>query len=119
MTENTDVYFQQLATGGYQPLLHQVTGTMRFDIAQGDGSQQAWRVAIDHGKVDVRRDSGDADCVIAGPEDEFECILDGRDSFAAAFIRGAITVTGEHTTAQNIRRFSHPARLVVSDPNPA
>ena len=105
MSESTEAYFQHLATGGNQPLLHRVMGTIRFDIAQDDGSYQVWRVAIDHGAVDVRNDSGDADCVIAGPAYELECILGGQDSFAAAFIRGAITVTGDHTLAQNMRRF--------------
>jgi putative sterol carrier protein len=116
MSEKTETYFQSLAAKGYQPLLHRVTGSIRFDLEDGDGGHQLWRVAIDHGNLDVRKEgegsADDTDCVVAGPEDELARILTGQDSFAAAFVRGAITVQGDHTLAQNLRRFSPPAEYL-------
>jgi hypothetical protein len=113
MGEKTDTYFQSLAANPYQPLLHRASGSIRFDVEEADGGHQVWQVAIDHGNLDVRKESedsaSDADCMVAGPEDELYRILTGRDSFAAAFVRGAITVAGDHTLAQNLRRFSPPA----------
>ena len=117
-TESTAAYFELLAASGYQPLLHRVTGTLRFDIDQKDGTQRHWNVAIDHGDLTVHRDEdgprtneavAPADCTLTANEDEFLRILSGQDSLAAAFVRGAITIEGDHTLAQNIRRFSPPA----------
>jgi SCP-2 sterol transfer family len=120
-SNSSDVYFARLAKSGYQPLLHRVTGTLRFNIDQQDGAVHTWYVRIDHGDLTVSRvdppsEGGElgsaADCVLAGSEAEFESILAGDDSFAAAFVRGAVSVTGDHTLAQNIRRFSPPAGLL-------
>ncbi len=119
MSKKTQGYFEQLAKTEYQPLLHLVTGTMRFDIEQSDGSRQIWRIAIDHGHVRVRREtetSEGVDCVLTGPEDEITRIVVGCDSFAAAHIRGAITVQGDYGLAQNVRRFSPPAKLMEGEP---
>jgi putative sterol carrier protein len=119
MSENTEGYFQSLAATGYQPLLHRVSGSIRFDLSDSAGGHKVWRVGIDHGNLDVRKESegggDDADCVISGPEDELQRILSGQDSFAAAFVRGAITVQGDHTLAQNLRRFSPPADNLVAE----
>jgi hypothetical protein len=120
---SSEVYFDRLARSAYQPLLHRVTGTLRFDIDQEDGDVHTWCVRIDHGNLEVTRvdhagggtSSLAADCVLAGSEAEFESILAGKDSFAAAFVRGAVSVIGDHTLAQNIRRFSPPASLIVQE----
>jgi putative sterol carrier protein len=120
-SEPTDAYFERLAAGGYQPLLHQVSGTLRFDIDQSDGRQHRWYVTIDHGNLTVRRDEDAersdevavaADCILAAHEDEFLSILSGQDSFVAAFLRGAVSVTGDSMLAENIRRFSPPAEVL-------
>jgi putative sterol carrier protein len=119
MSENIETYFQSLAATRYQPLLHRVSGSIRFDLEAGDGGHQVWRVDIAHGNLDVRKQAegsaDDADCVLTGPEDEFQRILTGQDSFAAAFVRGAITVQGDYTLAQNLRRFSPPAESLLGD----
>ena len=116
MSETTESYFEHLAEADYQPLLHLVTGTLRFDIEQTDGSHQVWQLMIDHGALDVRRESEvsrDINCELAGPEDEFAQIVFGHDSFAAAYLRGAITVAGDDTLALNLRRFSPPAEITL------
>jgi hypothetical protein len=119
MSEKIETYFQSLAAKRYQPLLHRVSGSIGFDLEGGDGGHQVWRVDIARGNLEVRRQSegsaDDADCVVAGPEDELQRILSGQDSFAAAFVRGAITVQGDHTLAQNLRRFSPPADSLLGD----
>jgi len=114
MSETTETYFEYLAKADYQPLLHLVTGTLRFDIEQPDGSHQVWLLMIDHGALHVHRETEitrDVDCVLTGPEDEFAQIVFGHDSFAAAHVRGAITVAGDDTLALNLRRLSPPAEI--------
>jgi putative sterol carrier protein len=117
-TEPTEAYFERLAASRHQPLLNRVTGTLRFDIEQSDGRHHRWYVTIDHGELMVRRDEAGqeagaapapADCTVSAREDEFLRILSGQDSYAAALVRGAVTVKGDYTMAQNIRRFSPPA----------
>jgi hypothetical protein len=65
-----------------------VSGSIRFDLEEVDRGHQVWRGAIDHGNLDVRKEGegtcDDADCVVAGPEDELARIHTGQDSFAAA-----------------------------------
>jgi hypothetical protein len=114
MSETTESYFERLAEADYQPLLHLATGTLRFDIEQTDGSHQVWQLKIDHGALDVRRETeitSNVDCELSGPENEFAQIVFGHDSFAAAYVRGAIMVTGDDTLALNLRRFSPPAEI--------
>jgi SCP-2 sterol transfer family len=114
MSETTQSYFELLAQAGYQPLLHLVSGTLRFDIEQTDGSHQVWHLTIDLGALDVRRETEmtrDVDCVLTGPEGEFAQIVFGHDSFAAAYVRGAITVVGNRALALDMRRFSPPAEI--------
>jgi putative sterol carrier protein len=119
MSEKIETYFESLAAKRYQPLLHPVSGSIRFDLEAGDGGHQVWRVDIAQGNLAVRKQSEstaeDADCIVSGPEDELQRILTGQDSFAAAFVRGAITVQGDHTLAQNLRRFSPPAESLQGD----
>lgn len=123
MAVNSEVYLETLAAHGYQPLLRHVTGTMCFEIQQSNDKQQKWHVTINQGEVEVRRDVEDvsnADCIITGPEDELLDIFNGVHSFAAALVRGTITVQGDHTLAQKLRRFSPPAQLTKgprSDPH--
>jgi len=114
MAASSEDYFDTLATHSYQPLLCHVTGIICFRIGQRYDKPQHWRVTINQGAVEVHgdvEDAGDADCVLAGPEDEFVNIFNGLHSFAAAYVRGAITVQGDHTLAQNLRRFSPPAQI--------
>jgi hypothetical protein len=104
MTPTTDTLLNAIATHEYQPLLHNVTGTMRFDITQSDGNKQVTRVKIDHGKLTLTHDDGPADCTIAGRKEEFDHIIAGPDSLAAAYLRGVVSIQGDPVLAQNVRR---------------
>lgn len=107
MDPTLDTFFSDLATRGYEPLLHDVTGTIRFDLDAPEGGLHQWRVAIDHGKVGVSRDAAEADCVISSSEDELTRLFEGQDTVTAAVLRGALTVQGDLTLVQSIRRLSH------------
>ncbi len=107
MGATLDTFFSELATRGYEPLLHDVTGTIRFDLDTPEGDRRQWRVAIDHGKVGVSRDAAEADCVITSSEDELTRLFEGGDAVTAAALRGAVMVQGDATLAQAIRRLSH------------
>ena len=50
MTDATTEFFDKLARRGHEPLLKKVTGTMRFDLAQGTRTDHYF-VAVKHGAV--------------------------------------------------------------------
>jgi len=53
MIDTTQAFFAQLAERGYEPLLHSVTGTIRWDIEDAG----SWFVAVNNGSLTVSRDT--------------------------------------------------------------
>src|SRR6266478_4675669 len=68
MIDTTEAFFARLAQRGYEPLLHSVSGTIRWDI-EDVGS---WFVAVKNGLLTVSRDTAGADCVCACSKEDFD-----------------------------------------------
>ena len=93
MTEPTRAFFTRLAEQ-HQPRLQSVTGTVRFDIADGERTEH-WYLHIRKGDVTVSHDDGAADCVISADIGTFDEILSGRMNAMAAVLRGAVGIEGK------------------------
>ena len=52
MAQTTAEFFDQLAERGHEPLLEKATGTVRFELVNGNGRTERWLVAIKKGDVD-------------------------------------------------------------------
>src|SRR5205823_6970583 len=76
-------FFTQLADRGAGSLPGDLTATLRFDVTEA-GSVRHWRVAIDHGRVEVTDSGADADCVLTGEAAVFEELVTGRRNPMAA-----------------------------------
>jgi len=63
MTDIVREFFEKLAARGHEPLLHMVSGSLRFELSAG-ARIELWRVAIKRGDVTVARDGAKADCVV-------------------------------------------------------
>ena len=93
MTDATTEFFEKLARRGHEPLLKKVTGTMRFDLAEGTRTDH-YVVAVKHGAVAVSDENVEADCVVRADRSLFEGIASGEENLMAAMLRGALTFQG-------------------------
>jgi alkyl sulfatase BDS1-like metallo-beta-lactamase superfamily hydrolase len=104
MTDVVDEFFDGLAQRGYEPMLQHVTGTIRFDLHEGDSTDH-WRVAIDHGHLNVRHDDAEADTVVTEERATMADALTGKKTVMIAIMRGEVGVRG------NPERLIHFQRL--------
>ena len=93
MTEPTRAFFTRLSEQ-HQPMLESLTGTVRFDIADGERTEH-WYLRIRKGDVAVAHEDGEADCVLSADIGTFDEILSGRMNAMAAVLRGAVRMEGK------------------------
>jgi len=93
MTEPTRVFFKRLAEQ-HQPLLESMSGSVRFDIADGERTEH-WLLQIHKGDVTVSHEDSEADCVMIADIDTFDDILTGKMNAMAAVLRGALQIEGK------------------------
>jgi putative sterol carrier protein len=90
--EPTRQFFRELARH-HQPALESVTGTLRFDLADGERTEH-WYVRVRKGDVTVSHKHGEADCTVSTDLATFEAIVAGRTNAMAAILRGAAGLEG-------------------------
>jgi putative sterol carrier protein len=93
MTEPTRAFFARLEEQ-HQPRLTTVTGTVRFDIVDGERTEH-WYLRIRKGDVTMSHDDAAADCVISADIGTFDEILTGHTNAMAAVLRGAVGMEGK------------------------
>jgi hypothetical protein len=93
MTDATAEFFDELGRRGHEPMLKRLSGTLRWDIFDGDRTEHR-RVRIDHGDIQVTMSDEPADCVIIAERAVCNDVIKGRTSALAALLRGAATVEG-------------------------
>ena len=100
MSDTTHAFYERLATRGYEPLLHSVSGTIQSDI-EGAGS---WFVVVNNGTLSVSRSAVSADCVIACRREDFERMVVGKQNPTTLFMQGKMQITGNVVLAQMFQR---------------
>ena len=108
MTDTTDAFFTRLAERGYAPLLHNVSGTIRWDIADAG----SWFIAMKNGSLTVSRDTAGADCVPACSREDFERMVVGKQNPTTLFMQGRMKITGNIALAQQFQRLFPDESLV-------
>ena len=94
-TDPVGAFFEKLAERGREPLLHKVSGSVRFDVVDG-ARTQTWLMVIDDGRVTVTRDGkAAADCTVRGDRSVFEEVATGHANAMAAVLRGALNCYGD------------------------
>lgn len=93
MTTTAD-FFADLERREREPLLRAATGTLRFDLADGE-SVEHWSVAIDKGAMSVSQTAAKADCVVSADRSTFDRIAGGEANAMVALVRGLVGVEGE------------------------
>ena len=87
-------YFDRLAATP-QPLLHDVTATIRIDIDEHGGDARTWLLRIDHGRMSVSRRAVKADAVIRTDRAFFEQMITGEANSLTAALRGRLRMEGD------------------------
>jgi putative sterol carrier protein len=115
-SDATEEFFETLAVRGHEPLLQSASGTVRFDLVDGGGSEH-WCVAIQKGDVSVSRKRVKADAVVRLDRDLFERIVTGRENAMAAALRGVLVPEGDLGLVMSFQRlFPGPRGAGGTDP---
>jgi len=108
MTDATTEFFSALGQRGHEPLLERVTGTLRFDLVQGERTDHHF-VTITKGDVAVSDATTEADCVVQADKALFDRMVSGEQNVMAAALRGALDFRGNAALLLSFQRlFSGP-----------
>jgi SCP-2 sterol transfer family len=87
-------FFDDLASRGPEPLLHNASGTIRFDLVDG-ASVEHWFITIERGNIKVSHRNAKADTVMRTEKALFERMSTGTVNAGAAMLRGVVEVEGD------------------------
>jgi putative sterol carrier protein len=93
MADTTTEFFQELDARGHEPLLENLTATLRFDLKNGKRTAR-WVVAITKGDIEVSHKNVKADCVVRADRTLFDGIARGDVNAFAAALQGTIGIEG-------------------------
>ena len=94
MVDETADFFHVLASREVEPLLANVTGTLRFDLVQ-DKQTDIYLITIRKGHLQVTREAVEADCVVRTDKPLFDSIVSGQRNAMAATLRGELVIQGD------------------------
>src|SRR6266705_1059287 len=100
MSDTTQAVFERLAKRGYEPLLHSISGTIRWDIADAG----SWFVVVKNGSLTVSRNTAGADCVVACSREDFDRMVIGKQNPTTLLLQGKMKLTGNVGLAQMFQR---------------
>jgi putative sterol carrier protein len=90
----TSEFLESLPSRGDDPVLHQLSGTIRFDLRDGK-TVESWFLQLDKGDVKVSHRKAKADCVAAMDTELCDALVTGETNGFAAALRGDIELEGE------------------------
>jgi putative sterol carrier protein len=93
MSDSTTEFFDALEHRRHERLLEAATGTIRFDLADGQEIEH-WFLEISHGDLSVSHDTREADLVVRVDRDFFNKIVTGEANMLAAWMRNQVIFEG-------------------------
>jgi hypothetical protein len=118
MTEDVvTAFFEDLGSRGYDPLLRNASGAVRFDVVSGKTTER-WLVTIGKGGLTVSHRNIAADAVIRLSRALCERLVSGQANIFTAVLRGEVVLEGDIRLMIAIRRFFR-GRLVARQPQKA
>jgi putative sterol carrier protein len=87
-------FFNSLNRRGPEPLLRKASGSVRFDLADGD-SVESWYLAVKDGSIAVSHRKAEADAVVSCDKALFDRMIRGEVNAMAAALRGLIVPQGD------------------------
>ena len=113
MTTPTDEFFERIASQK-QPLLSQLTTTMRFDVDEAHETKH-WYLEINKGDISVSHRKDAADAVVHTHHSLLDRIVTGEANTLAATLRGQLSVEGNAAALVQFQRIlpGPPAKSTV------
>ena len=93
-TDATTKFFDELEARGHEPGLEKLTGTLRFDLLNGDKRTARWLIEIEKGDIAVSHKNVRADCTVRMDKTVFDGIAAGEVNAFAAALRGIVDIEG-------------------------
>jgi len=87
--------FDRVSHLGRVDLLNEVTGSLRFDVAQDEQVVDQWTILAHNGQLSVEHRGGDADCVVSLDRQLLAGMAGGQANAMTALLRGDMMVTGD------------------------
>ncbi|MGP8063344.1 MAG: SCP2 sterol-binding domain-containing protein [Acidimicrobiales bacterium] len=87
-------FFENLVSKGHEPLLHHASGTVRFDLRDGEAVEH-WYLTMVKGAVSVSHRNAKADAAIRMDRKLFEGMTRGTVNLTASLLRGLLEVEGD------------------------
>ena len=112
--DKADEYFKRLRRRAPEPLLRNTSGTIRFDLTDGDAAE-TWHVTINRGAFAVSRKKADADAVVRCERAVFERLASGELNTMAAALRGLVVPEGDLGLVLSMSRIFRGAPDARSD----
>jgi len=112
MTDVTTDFFNTLRRRGHEPFLRNTTGTVRFDLSDGDRVEN-WYLTIKSGNIAVSNKKADADAVVSCDRALMNGMLLGEINAMAAALRGVLVPRGDLGLVLSVGRLfggAHDAR---------
>jgi predicted lipid carrier protein YhbT len=82
MTDIVVSFFTDIAKRGYEPLLHSVSGSIRWDM-----EEDSWYVIMTNGKLQVSKNRQDADTICKVNKEDFEHMVLGTQNPLTLFLQ--------------------------------
>ena len=86
-------FMDGLGERGYEPSMAKASGTVRFEVVDGDHTER-WLLTVAKGSLAVSRRNARADVTLRAPRRLFEQLVQGKANAMAAVLRGAVQVEG-------------------------
>ena len=112
MTDVTTDFFNTLRRRGHEPFLRNTTGTVRFDLSDGDRVEN-WYLTIKAGDIAVTHKKAAADAVVSCDRALMNGMLLGEINAMAAALRGVLVPRGDLGLVLSVARLfggAHDAR---------
>jgi putative sterol carrier protein len=108
-TDAVGEFFHGLAERGREPLLQNVSGTLRFDLVDGERVEH-WYLTVKNGDVAVSQKDAEADAIVRTAKVLFDGMTAGRVNAMAAALRGTLVPHGNLALVVSFQRlFPGPA----------
>ncbi len=99
----TTEFFDGLAERGYEPLVRKLSGSVRFEIADGKRVERKY-LTVDKGQISVSGRGSAGDTVIRADRALFGRLATGELNPVAALLRGELAVEGDRRLLAHVRR---------------
>jgi putative sterol carrier protein len=100
--DTVEQFFAEVKGREHEPSLRRISGTVRYDLANGTSNGSAkgsgadhWMISIDKGKLTVAHRNGKADTVVRTDRKLFARIVTGRADAMASMLRGLVLIEGD------------------------